>query len=93
MPENEEERPLSWKAVPDHTPIHASGGEDVGMLVQVQGAEAQDIFHGLVVSLGMLQRDVFIPATNVRAMTNRRIDVDLRADQVGELPAYEWERS
>jgi uncharacterized protein YrrD len=84
----EEERPLAWIAVLEHTPVFASDGERVGTVSEVVGAEDDDIFHGIEVGEGILGRVVLIPAEHVTDITNRRIQTDLSSEAVRALPAY-----
>ncbi len=89
----EEEEPLSWKAVLEDTTVVASDGVEVGNVAEVLGAEQQDIFHGIVVRLGVLQRDVLVPADRITRITSQRIEVGLDGNSVRELPAYLPEES
>ena len=91
MPEDPNERPLAWNAVLDLTPVYSSDGEEVGGVHEVVGAE--DIFHGLVISHGVLGHEVMVPGEVVGTITNRRIDLKLNAEQVRDLPVYEPQAS
>lgn len=93
VPQDEEERPVSWKVVLEHTPVTAVGGDDVGTVAEILGSEQEDIFHGIVVSLGVLQRHVFVPAEQIASITNRRIEIGLDDEAVRNLPAYQPEQS
>lgn len=93
VPELDDERPLSWLAVLENTPVLSSEGEEVGGVKEVVGSEAEDIFHGLVVAHGRLASDVLIPGANVLSITNKKVETNLGAEEVRALPAYVEEDS
>lgn len=93
VPEPQQEEPLAWMAVLADTPVHSSDGQDVGVVGEVLGSQSEDIFHGLVVRGGFLTADVVIPAEHVTAITNKRIDTDLTAQEIRDLPVYNEEES
>lgn len=86
VPEPEQETPLAWNAIVEHTPVYSADETDIGGVHEVLGAE--DIFHGLVVRSGPFGRDVMIPAENVTAITNRRIQIGLADQDIRELPPF-----
>jgi hypothetical protein len=90
----QEERPTSWRAVAPNTPVFATDGLDVGTVDDVQGWDQEDIFHGLLVRDASDGTVRFVPASQVRAMTTSRIEIDLSAEDVRALPPYvEQDRS
>jgi uncharacterized protein YrrD len=93
IPEPTDERPLSWMALLENTPVYSSDGEEVGGVKEVIGSVEEDIFHGIVIGHGVLARDVLMPAANVKSITNRRVDVDISAEDVRSLPPYVEEDS
>lgn len=93
VPEPEQEKPISWKAVLEHTQVHDAEGQSVGTVREVLGSESQDIFHGIVVHSGVAGRDVMLPADVITRITNRRIDTSLPAERIRELPPYREEES
>lgn len=86
--DSDEEVPIAWTAVLANTPVVTAGGDEVGTISEVLGADAEDIFHGIVVRHGVLSGEVMIPAQHVSQITNKRITVDLSAEAVRALPAY-----
>ena len=88
-PDADDERPISWVAIQESTPVHSVDGEEIGTTHEVLGSQEEDIFHGLVVSHGALGSPVMIPAEHVKSITNRRIDVDLNADAIRALPPFQ----
>ncbi|GAC1444223.1 MAG: hypothetical protein NVSMB52_03350 [Chloroflexota bacterium] len=88
VPESSDETPLAWTAILARTPVRSRDGEEVGHVVEVVGAQAEDIFHGLAVGHGTDDHGVLIPAESVGAITDRRIDTNLTAEEIRALPVY-----
>jgi uncharacterized protein YrrD len=93
IPEPADERPLSWLAMLENTPVYSSDGEDVGGVKEVIGSEVEDIFHGIAIGHGLMAKDIMIPAANVVSITNKRVDVNLTAEEVRALSPYVEEDS
>lgn len=91
VPEPEEERPLAWSAILAETPVYSSDEQEIGVVLDVLGAE--DIFHGIVVRAGPAANDIMVPAEQVRVITNRRVVTSLTPDEFRALPPYEEEAS
>jgi uncharacterized protein YrrD len=91
--ESDEERPLSWLAVLENTPVFSSDGQELGMVREMIGSVEEDIFHGVVIGHGLTPTDVLVPAAKVTSITNRRVDVSLSAEEVRALPAHVEEHS
>jgi hypothetical protein len=84
------ERPqVSWKAIERNARVVSSDGHDVGKVSEVAGDPNADIFDGLVVSLGTLDRDRYLAAERVRAIWPDRVEVDATAAEIEQLPEYE----
>ena len=93
VPQPDEEQPLAWNAILADTPVYSGDGEQVGVVGDVLGSQAQDIFHGIHVRGGTLQHDVMIPADRVARITNQRIDTSLDAEEIRALPVHREEES
>lgn len=91
VPDLPEEQAIAWKAILDSTPVYSSDREQVGTIHEVLGSDEEDIFHGIAVRHGLPPEDVMVPAEHVTRITNRRIEVDLTAEEVRDLPTYEPE--
>lgn len=89
----DEERPLAWQAIREHTRVLAADGQEVGTVVEVLGLEQQDIFHGIVVALNTGHREVVIPAEKVGTITNRRLETSLPLAEIDTLELYQPESS
>jgi hypothetical protein len=84
------ERPqVSWKAIERQATVHASDGQEVGKVMEVAGDPDADIFNGLVVSLGMLDADRYVPAESVTGIWPDRVEVVETTEQLEQAPEYE----
>jgi hypothetical protein len=86
------EQPIAWRGVLQDTPVRSSEGEQVGTISDMLGSDQEDIFHGIVVHLGRLGHQVFIPADDVTLMTPSHIDVAYTSEQLHALPVHTDER-
>jgi hypothetical protein len=89
--EADPENAIAWRAVRYGTPVFSAEGQAVGVIREVLGSDAEDIFHGLRVQLNKSHRDVVVPATEVTALTVGRIETDLSIAALDALPGYSEE--
>jgi len=80
--------PISWRAVTYLTPVHAADGQAVGLVREVLGSDAEDIFHGIRVGLNGESRDVLLDSGLVTALTSTRVETSLAAAGFESLPTY-----
>ncbi|HXV57149.1 MAG TPA: PRC-barrel domain-containing protein [Gaiellaceae bacterium] len=80
---------VSWKALERGAAVVAADGSEVGKVAQVVGDVEADIFNGLVVSLGFLDRDRYLPAERVTGIWSEHVEVDAGPGELERLPAYE----
>lgn len=80
------EQPVSWMAIPRHTPILDRDGKEVGHVDAVLGDEERDIFHGLALNLAGPAGNVELLADRVERITTQRIHTDLAPDEAKTLP-------
>jgi hypothetical protein len=80
---------VAWKAIEVDATVVSSEGDEVGRVVEIAGDSTADIFTGLVVSLGMLGANRLVPAERVTGIWPGRVEVDLSAAAIEELPDYE----
>ena len=90
-PENQED-PIAWRGVAQDTPVRDSDNQQVGRLSDLLGSDREDIFHGIVVHLGRLGHEVFVPADQVTLMTRSHVDVALTLAELHALPKHDEER-
>ena len=81
--------PVSWKTIERDAVVVSSDGEEAGRVAEVAGDPEADIFNGLVLSLGTLGKDRYLPAERVLGIWPQRVEVDATADELRALPAYE----
>ena len=81
--------PLSWRSIVYGTPVTATDGVRVGVVREVLGSDAEDIFHGLRVALTGRRGDVMISADDVASMSLGEARTVLTRSQVDRLPAYD----
>jgi hypothetical protein len=87
------EQPIAWRAVPEDTPVRSADGEEVGTLADLLGSDVEDIFHGIVVRLGRIGREVFVPADSVTLLTRSHVDVALGSEAIHALPPHDQDRA
>jgi len=88
--------PVSWRGLVYGTPVVASDGTRVGTVREVLGSDAEDIFHGLRVSLdgdadADAKRDVMVPADAIDSLGSASVRVSRTAPELRGLPAYDEE--
>jgi hypothetical protein len=83
----EDETQVAWQAMPQHAPVVASDGSEIGTTEKLLGDLDDDIFHGVVI-----RRDdgeaIEIPARRIKRMTEGHVITDLQADEAKSLPPY-----
>jgi hypothetical protein len=81
--------PVGWRGVIYGTPVTSADGARVGTIREVLGSDNEDIFHGLRVRLAEGRRDVMVPADDVTAMSEDKVDTDLSRSAIEALPSYD----
>ncbi|HEY5488268.1 MAG TPA: PRC-barrel domain-containing protein [Candidatus Limnocylindrales bacterium] len=81
-------QPVSWRSVIYGTPVMSSDNQPVGNVHEVLGDDAEDIFHGLRVSLSGGHRDVMISADDVDNLGSDAVRVSLTEADIELLPPY-----
>ena len=57
--------PVSWKVVERGWRVVDDGGDDVGRVEEVTGDAEADIFDGLEISHGLLEKTEYVPSERV----------------------------
>jgi hypothetical protein len=79
--------PVSWLMIePGWTVVDAEGSE-VGTVEEVVGDSGEDIFNCLAVSTGLRDRR-YVPAEQVREITENRVQLKFSADALSKLEEY-----
>lgn len=83
--------PIAWRAIVYGTPVVAGDGTRVGTVHEVLGSDAEDVFHGVRVTLAHGTRDVVVTANDIASITRKAIGTDLTARAIEALPLYDEE--
>jgi hypothetical protein len=86
VPETE---PISWRSIVYGTPVTATDGVRVGVVQEVLGSDAEDIFHGLRVARTGRRADVMVTADDIESMSLVEVRTVLTRSQIDRLPAYD----
>ena len=76
--------PISYEVLERGVPVYSADGETVGTVDHVVAAEAEDIFHGLVIETASGRR--FVAAEDVASLHERGADLRISAAEAAELP-------
>lgn len=79
------DRPISYLALQQGTPVHSSDGEEVGKVTDVVADEQKDIFSGVAFKDGVLGTEHFAPADLVSEITETALILTIDAAQAKEL--------
>lgn len=75
------QRPISWMALSEGTPVISSDGEEVGSVKVVVADKAKDIFSGINIKDGVFGAERFVPADDIQEITEASVTLRLtRAD-------------
>jgi hypothetical protein len=81
--------PVSWKAIEKDAMVVTSDGDESARVTEIVGDPDADIFNGLVITLGVLDKNRHLPAERVQAIWPKRVEVDATLDELKGLPPYE----
>jgi Uncharacterized protein conserved in bacteria (DUF2171) len=81
--------PVSWLLIEPGWKVVDAAGDDVGSVDEIVGDSSDDIFNGLSVSTSLLGRPRYVPAEQVGAITEGRIELRISKEQVHSLGEYE----
>ncbi|MGH2718980.1 MAG: hypothetical protein ACRDJU_10405 [Actinomycetota bacterium] len=94
MADDEEEKSVSWLAVPHKGDMLDKTGGTIGTAESLLGDENADIFHGIVMKAEHSGDFVEVPAQRIPRITTKAIYTDLDASEVSSLEPYseqKWE--
>lgn len=86
-----ESEPISWRSIIYATPVVSSDDAPSGTVREVLGSDAEDIFHGLRVTLAGGHRDVMVPADDVTSLSTAEVRTALTRSELEALPTYDDE--
>jgi uncharacterized protein YrrD len=77
--------PVAWLLIEPGWEVVGTNGAKLGLVEDVAGDEANDIFSGLSVRAGLVKGKRFVPAERVTAIVEGRITVDVDGDEFSRL--------
>lgn len=80
---------VSWLLIARGWTVVASDGSEIGRVHEVVGDSGKDIFDGLTVSSGVLAKPRYVPAEQVKEITEGRVELDVSAAGAEKLEPYE----
>lgn len=80
-----DDRPISWMALQDGTPVLASDGNEVGKVTEVVADRAKDIFSGIRFRHGLFGSEHFVPADKVAEITQEDVTLTMTAAEAEAL--------
>jgi hypothetical protein len=79
--------PISYEVLAAGTAVHDREGKRIGAVQKVLAVEEEDVFDGLVIDTDSGTR--FIDAPEVGHIAEHRVDLNLSALEVAQLPRHE----
>jgi hypothetical protein len=80
--------PVSWFLIEPGWKVVAADGSEIGTVEEIAGDSDHDIFDGLAVKTGLLEKARYVPAEQVGEITEGRVAVKLSADEAKNLRPY-----
>ncbi|HLY14774.1 MAG TPA: hypothetical protein VKR24_10520 [Candidatus Limnocylindrales bacterium] len=80
--------PIAWRAVTYGTPVTGANGAALGVVAEMLGSDAEDIFHGVRVRLAGEKRDVLLSSDLVTGLTAAAVQTSLSPVDAEALPTY-----
>jgi hypothetical protein len=80
---------VSWLMVEPGWEVTGSDGTEIGLVDQVVGDSAADIFNGLAIRSGAFAGPRYLPAERVGAIYEGRVEVNIDAAGAEGLPPHE----
>jgi hypothetical protein len=81
--------PVSWLVVERGWKVVAADGQELGTVEETVGDSTHDIFSGLTVAGGALQRPRFVPAEVVDEIVEDGVRLSIGPDEFEQLEPYE----
>ena len=80
---------VSWKTLEQDATVVTADGDESARVTEIVGDPEADIFNGLVLNLGVLDKNRHLPAERVKAIWPQRVEVDATLNELKGLPPYE----
>jgi hypothetical protein len=81
--------PVSWFVIEQGWEVVDADGNSVGKVEETVGDSSRDIFNGITVAMGALSKAKYVPAEQVGEITDGRIRLALRGDEIDQLGGYD----
>ena len=81
--------PVSWLVIERGWAVVASDGAELGHVEEVTGDSTVDIFNGLSVSTGFLDRPRYVPAERVALIVEGEVRLTLTRSEFERLEEFE----
>jgi hypothetical protein len=81
--------PVSWFLIEAGWKVVDPAGKEIGTVEEVVGDSGEDIFNGLAVSTGFLDRPRYVPAERVQEITEGQIRLGMTADELERMSEYQ----
>jgi hypothetical protein len=80
--------PVSWLVIEQGWKVVDADGDEVGKVEETVGDSSADIFNGLTVAVGLFAKGRYVPAEQVADISEGVVRLQLRKDEVEQLPEY-----
>jgi hypothetical protein len=81
--------PVSWFVIERGWKVVAADGSEVGTVDETVGDSSHDIFDGLTVRTGRLEKPRYVPAEQVGEITEGRVALTISAEAAKNLRVYD----
>jgi PRC-barrel domain len=80
--------PISWFLIEAGWRIVDPAGNEIGTVEEVVGDSGEDIFNGLAVSTGLLDRLRYVPSERVEEITEGQVRLSMTADELVRMDEH-----
>jgi uncharacterized protein YrrD len=81
--------PVSWLVIEAGWKVVDTAGEEIGTVEEVVGDSGVDIFDGLAVNTGLLDRLRYVPSERVQEITEGEVRLSMTADELERMDEYQ----
>lgn len=81
--------PVSWFVIERGWKVVVADGTEIGTVDETVGDSSHDIFDGLTMKTGLLDKPRYVPAESVGTIIEGRVELLLSADEARALRPYD----
>jgi hypothetical protein len=81
--------PVSWFVIEPGWKVVDATGKEIGAVEEVVGDSGEDIFNGLAVSTGLLERPRYVPSERVQDITEGEVRLSMTAEELDRMGEFE----